>query len=256
MLRNKNDIKQTFLAPDCEKKLFYAKVRVLQQFATENHAHLVANKFFVCYTCAVKGLSGQVTIQFLDAPHLFLLNGNGKFAQIKKNNQEREKMGFFNFFQNKNTPNQTRQGGDLNLDISFNYQFVFLALKRVCFSNKMDLASFYGHKESVQSLLFEIAKTLGRKIPNGYEKLNVAFEKNDEKLAIVIELPDPKQECDCNYVGLAQKTNGNKEFYTNELFEFTQTYQLCMSTLDAHFVYALKPQNLQEFAQAMLKLNK
>lgn len=161
-------------------------------------------------------------------------------------------MGLFSFFQNGKKSNQVRQGGEFNKGLSFNYQFVFMSLKRVFFSDKIDITNLYGNKESVQSLLFEIAKMLRKKVPNGYEKLNVLFEKNDDKFAIAVELPDSKNECDCNFVGMVQKTDGTKEFYTNELFEFSHTYQLCMSTRDAHFVYALKPKDLHEFIQTIL----
>lgn len=63
---------------------------------------------------------------------------------------------------------------------------------------------------------------LTKRIPIGDEYYNMSFKfaeiDDGSAKAIIIEVPNPKFECECNYVGIVKKCNVIR-YYTNELYE-------------------------------------
>lgn len=135
--------------------------------------------------------------------------------------------------------------------VSVNYHYVFSGVKTLFFA-VTDFDNVTKDEESVKKFLYAATLYLkmnsGLSLPAEYFNLPFKFRHN----AIVFEVPNPKKECDCNYVALIQNDDEeqSKCMYTNEFFAGEDTFRLCLSKKNMHSIIGKEPKNLEEFIQA------
>ena len=145
------------------------------------------------------------------------------------------------------------------IDSSANYQVSCSALRAVFYGMDFSAESFYNNLDSakglVQVAVGMVAKR-GVKIPASYKNLPVTFVSNEDgsKYGYIVAFDDAKYECECNFVAMMIE-QGNKKYYTNELYAESKTFSLCMFGAEGnHYsgINDLDPQTYEEFREAII----
>ena len=142
-------------------------------------------------------------------------------------------------------------------EASANYEVTCSALKTVFYSTDFPTESFYNNLESAKGMVqiaIEMCSKKGIRIPNSYRNLPITFVSNKErsKFGYIVDFDDAKNECECNYVGMII-SNGVKKYYTNEYYEFTNRFGLCMFKSDGGREFGLgSPRTFEEFKDAIV----
>jgi hypothetical protein len=160
-------------------------------------------------------------------------------------------MGLINWRKNKVFYNE-----QMKVTKSFNYQFIFYALKAVYLGSN-GIESFYNNEIIIKKLMEFCCKTVveNKKLRLDSRYLSLKYYKTkgtDGSRAIVIEFPKPIEvECECNYVALYESSN-NISIYTSEYYSTDNKFQLC-KTLDdgSRFSYSTVTNTLKDFLVAI-----
>lgn len=147
----------------------------------------------------------------------------------------------------------------MDFAISSNYLFCFTRLKNLFLSKDLEFDQFYNDEEQVRKLIVTILwtseKYMGISMPAEYVLMPVYFKENDNYKAIIFALPDASRECDCNYVAIRSDSEGKLLLITSELYVFTKSFGLCVSTLKAHYALNYQPKSLDEFVDLTLSIS-
>ena len=138
---------------------------------------------------------------------------------------------------------------------SVNYQFCFAALKPLFFSEKIKIGEIYGDEEAVRNLclraLLFLKEVEKMDIPVEFTKMPFYFKQTENRKSIVIEVPNAKHECECNFVALVENNDGYKTYYTNEYYSGEKQFGLCMITPTMRMSLKARPQTLEEFMSSI-----
>lgn len=145
------------------------------------------------------------------------------------------------------------------LNSSINYQFACVYLR----SNSFSVGVFdnnYGNtcntEQWISSSLDMIQRTKHIRVDSEYYNMPFRFEENDNGTvqAIVIKIPNPYYECECNYVGIVKNKNVIR-YFTSELYLLDNEFHLCEFMIDgSHYSYTKSISNLDEFVSTILNL--
>ena len=142
-----------------------------------------------------------------------------------------------------------------DLGQSVNYQFCFGALKDGFFHDSTNMDTLYQNEENVHKLAFTCAMMIillrGIRPPKEYLDLPVHFVEKEDRKGFILEIPDPKFECECNYVALLQTTSGEKLYYTSEFYALSNKFMLCGNTPDKHMAFNKEITCLQDMIDAI-----
>lgn len=137
------------------------------------------------------------------------------------------------------------------VDSSVNYQFCFVSLKALFFNEKVKISEIFGDEEAAKNLYLKALLMLKEikkiNIPEEFTRMPIHFVDRKSSKAIVIEVPNAKYECECNYVGLVEEDDGTKRYYTNEYYSGEKQFGLCMTTATMRMALKSYPQTLEEF---------
>ena len=138
---------------------------------------------------------------------------------------------------------------------SVNYQFCFVALKELFFNDKVKISEIFGDEEAAKNLylraLLFLKEVRKMNIPEEFTRMPVHFLDGKTRKGIVIEVPNAKNECECNFVGLIEANDGTKTYYTNEYYSGEQQFGLCMITPTMRMALKRRPQTLEEFKSSI-----
>ena len=142
-----------------------------------------------------------------------------------------------------------------DLGKSANYQFCFGALKEGFFHESTNMDELYNNNEKINVLTLSCVMMLllarGIRAPKEYLELPVHFVEKEDRKGFVLEIPDPKFECECNYVALIQTTSGEKQYYTSEFYAFSNKFMLCKNTPEQHMALSTEITCLQDMIDAV-----
>ena len=137
------------------------------------------------------------------------------------------------------------------LSKSFNYKYVFYALKGMFFET--DFEVLYDNPIMTKSYLEFINKIVIDQFKFKQDKrflnLKFYFGKNDNGLrSIIVEFGNKwKLETECNFVALCMNADGEKFMYTSEYYETSKAFYLCKQMLSTRQSYDLACPDLQSF---------
>ena len=167
-------------------------------------------------------------------------------------------MGFFwKIFKKDNGKLSVFQNDKMRMTLyhSFNYRFVFWAVKRSFF--EMNFDKLYGNKNNTRAYLngcadYVVSNCGLRKDVKFYNlKFYYASNSSGDK-SIVVEFPGPwTVETECNYIALHKTQSGEISFYTSEYYENKKEFKLCQEELDKRINWGIKTQSLNEFLEAI-----
>ena len=171
-------------------------------------------------------------------------------------------MGFFsNFFGKKDEVAELLaqiRSNQKRIQVSANYQFCCVALRDVFYETNFSREQFSKNKQLLDELVLRAidicSKMKGVRVPPEYKNLHTNFvcDEKKEKLGFVLELPDARYECECNFVALLFE-GSNKRYYTNEYYATDNSFSLGMFVDKDHVSFTDSPRNLDEFIQAIIK---
>lgn len=176
-------------------------------------------------------------------------------------------MGFFSkFFRGSNNDDddfsellRTLATNQARLEKSVNYNFSCRVLNAVFFSEHVDLEKLYGDEEGTKNVILRallvVKERYGLRIPPEFIAMPFHFIKNENKWGVVIEVPNARYECECNMIGMIQKKDGSKLYYTNEYYASDNSFGLCLFTDEKHFSLSYKTQKLEEFIEIISSFN-
>ena len=141
------------------------------------------------------------------------------------------------------------------VESSVNYQLCFVSLKALFFNEKVKIGEIYGNEELAKNLyltaLLMLKEIKKMKIPDEFTRMPVHFIEGKTYKGIVIEVPNAKYECECNFVGLIESDDGRKTYYTNEYYSGEKQFGLCMTTDKMRISLKARPQTLEEFKNSI-----
>ena len=137
-----------------------------------------------------------------------------------------------------------------SISTSPNYQSVFYGLKNLYLRAIEDFEPIAESEEMARNFV-KLALDLTKKgkginIPQEFYDMPIHIYPGK---GIVLEIPNPKLECECNYVALLC---GEKKMYTNEYYAFSNVFSLCAVTESGRTSYTIQPANLEEFVKATI----
>ena len=148
-------------------------------------------------------------------------------------------------------------GNQMAIGTSVNYQFACIYLRVASFS----LAVFdrnYKNDENTTSWIVSVLNIIEsiNHLPIAYEYYNMDFKfaENDDgsAKAIIIKVPNPRYECECNYVGIVKKNNKIR-YFTSELYIITHEFCLCEFMADgSHCAYGTTIDSFEDFTRTIL----
>lgn len=140
-----------------------------------------------------------------------------------------------------------------------NYTFCCQALPITFFLDIFPAESFNNNErligKMIDGTIHACKEQFGIELPRSYTRLKKYFVASSDKktFGFIIEMPDAAEECDCNYVGLIIK-DGEKVYYTSELYKSAQTYGLCRFDENGnHYSLVGRTNSLDEFKCAVLQ---
>lgn len=145
------------------------------------------------------------------------------------------------------------------LDKSINYNFTFGILKQIATHPDFTFDKYFNNDEESRQLALmcltavEMAKKI--KITNDYLLMPIHFASNDKNKAIIFELPNVKLECECNFVAIVKNKDNSLGYYTNEYYEDSDSYGLCLLNNGIRMILKDRPNNYDEFRDLVLKFN-
>ena len=143
-----------------------------------------------------------------------------------------------------------------DLASSVNYRFSCQVMKDIFFNKMVDIAKVHGNRSETNKLvltaLLLIVRYFKISIPDEFKEMPIHFVKGERALGVVIEVPNAVRECECNFIGMVQKDDGEKLYYTNEYYASSDTFGLCRFTPDMHIVLNKHPKTLEEFISAII----
>lgn len=170
-------------------------------------------------------------------------------------------MGFFDKLFGKKNKNsdlmKTIPQSQMSISTSVNYQFSCIYLKNISFSVDVFDKNYKNNENTAKWIATALDSIkLTKQIPIGNEYYNMPFKfaeiDDGSAKAIIIEVPNPKFECECNYVGIVKKDNVIR-YYTNELFVELNAFYLCeFMTNGSHRSSNKTSKNIEEFAAKIL----
>ncbi len=142
---------------------------------------------------------------------------------------------------------------------SANYQISCFALRLVFYSLDIPPQIFYNNLRGAKALVataISVCSKEGIKIPSNYNNLPITFVENADhsKYGYIVAFDDAERECDCNFVAMMFE-NGNKVYYTNELYADDHVFSLCMFGKDGSHYSGINdedPQTYADFKRAIL----
>lgn len=143
------------------------------------------------------------------------------------------------------------------LGISANYQFCFTFLTQLFFRNTIDFDKFYGNEEDSRKLLYKILFIMAKNgifIPPGYTSMPIRFAEKDGRKAIVFELPDPMDECECNFAALRKDPDGKQAVVTNEYYS-VGVFRVCVNLPNVRFSTIYEARTYEEFAAKCVEVD-
>ena len=143
-----------------------------------------------------------------------------------------------------------------DLSQSVNYQFSCNYFWKCFFGTSVKVSEFY--KQEIPARIFYITalklmiRHTGLKVSEEYVELPLHFVKNESCKGMVLELPDAKSECECNFVAILEGSDGTRKYYTSEYYQSAKYFGLCEWKYDMnHVAYNTKTNTLQEFVAAI-----
>lgn len=137
------------------------------------------------------------------------------------------------------------------VESSVNYQFCFVSLKALFFNEKVKISEMFGDEEAAKNLylkaLLMLKEIKKMNIPEEFTRMPIHFIDRKSYRGIIIEVPNAKYECECNFVGLVESDDGSKTYYTNEYYAGEKQFGLCMTTPKMRMSLKARPQTLEEF---------
>ena len=172
-------------------------------------------------------------------------------------------MGFFdklkNLFKKEEDDDIIKQieANKKKLEKSVNYNFTNGILKEIIKHPKFNLDQYFNNDEESRKLVLMCLTAVNSakkiKIPDEFLMMPIHFVNNKTNKAIIIEVPNNKLECECNFVGIVQSKDNKIGYYTNEYYQDLNQYSLCLFSGDIRFSLNDKPQTYEEFKEAILK---
>lgn len=170
-------------------------------------------------------------------------------------------MGFFSkFFGKKNDPNDLLtliKKNQQNAAISVNYQFSCVSIRMMCFSRMVFEEKYENDQKTVEwigTILNGVQVMKHIPIPMDFYSMPYHFVHNEDNTvrAIIFEVPNPRFECDCNYVGVVNN-KGEMQYYTNEYYVSAKKFRTCEFLSDgSRYSYSFEPKTVEEFAKIIL----
>lgn len=139
-----------------------------------------------------------------------------------------------------------------------NYMFCFNVLRKLFYLQAENFDDLYGNEAAARNFILKsillMKKEFRMRCPSKYKALPLRFEENEKHRAIVIGLPDPKNECDCNYIALRKSSDGKLLFISSELYVSDRKFMLCVYTEQRHYALSTEIASYRDFADAVLAL--
>ena len=140
---------------------------------------------------------------------------------------------------------------------SFNYDFVFKAIKGVFYNSAYTQMSFVKKEYFDFMLNFcvkKVSQVLGVIPDEGYLSLKYNYYNFDDVKCIIVELPKPiTSECECNYFALVMNSDGRLVMFTSEYYEFSNEFCFCKELRDSRMSYDVITNELDDFINAVKK---
>lgn len=170
-------------------------------------------------------------------------------------------MGFFDKLFGKKGENndlmKILQQNQMSISTSINYQFACIYLRNISFSVDVFDKNYKNNENTAKWIATALNSIkLTKRIPIGDEYYNMSFKfaelDDGSAKAIIIEVSNPKFECECNYVGIVKKDNAIR-YYTNELYAELNSFFLCEFVANgSHRAYNRPSKSIEEFAATIL----
>lgn len=132
-----------------------------------------------------------------------------------------------------------------------NYQSVFFGLKGLYFMDTVDILPITESEEKargfVKQALDITQRAKGITIPQSFYNMPIHIYSGK---GIVLEIPNPVYECECNYVALL--CGDTKRMYTNEYYATSNTFGLCCVTKDMRMSLKAETENFEKFVKATI----
>lgn len=166
-------------------------------------------------------------------------------------------MGLFNKRKNKAT-NQFLDNilsGRKLLETSPNYQFCCNYLKTGFFTEAINAEEIAFNQEPIDRLIAAtllVGEERGIHFPENYRTLEIHHYGGPllGYWGYIIELDDAELECECNFIALIV-ANGEKRFFTSELYKSDNAFYLCEFAPGKHMSYVNVTNTLDAFEAAL-----
>ena len=143
-----------------------------------------------------------------------------------------------------------------DLSKSVNYQFACNFFWKCFFGTSVNVSEFY--KQEMPARMFYITalkvmiRHTGLSVPEKYVNLPLHFVKNESFKGMVLEIPDAKSECECNFVAVLEDNSGTRKYYTSEYYAMGEYFALCEWKYDTnHVAYNQHTDTLEDFLTAI-----
>ena len=138
-----------------------------------------------------------------------------------------------------------------SISASPNYQSVFFGLKGLYFTTTTNFEAVSENEEKarefVKQALDITQKAKGIRIPQEFYDMPIHMYSGK---GIVLEIPNPLYECECNYVALL--CGDSKKMYTNEYYASSKTFGLCCITESMRMSLKAETDNFEKFVKATI----
>ncbi len=132
-----------------------------------------------------------------------------------------------------------------------NYQSVFYGLKLRYFSWKEDFAPVTKDETIAREFVRQalVMTNAAKQITIPQEFFNMGIHLYPDK-GIVLEIPNPRFECECNYVAFI--CGENKKMFTNEYYASNRTFGLCCITDSMRMSLKAETDTFDKFVKATI----
>ena len=138
-----------------------------------------------------------------------------------------------------------------SISTSPNYQCVFFGLKGLYFSSTTNFAAITESEEKarefVKQALDATQRAKGIAIPQQFYDMPIHMYSGK---GIVLEIPNPVHECECNYVALL--SGESKKMYTNEYYASSRTFGLCCITESMRMSLKAETDSFEKFVKVTM----
>ena len=144
-------------------------------------------------------------------------------------------------------------------EIQYNYQFCFRGIKQAFFFFTTMYPDKFSDEKFAQGIFEAAVDFCERKIRKGFIerygniKLDCFINKKNF-VGYAFELNDAKKECECNYVAMVLY-NGKYKLYTNEYYEFDNSFGLSVNHKGVRASLKLHPKTFEEFKKEILVMD-